>query len=87
MQKIGRSFGVVINRQGIGNDGVEQYCREEGIDILGRIPDMKEIAHRYARGGLIHNLPAVKEALRDIVKGIGAQTPSDILPTKNSSQR
>jgi MinD superfamily P-loop ATPase len=87
MQKIGRSFGVVINRQGIGNDGVERYCREEGIDILGRIPDMKEIAHRYARGGLIHNLPAVKEALRDIVKGIGAQTPSDILPTKNSSQR
>ncbi len=43
-------FGVIINREGIGDEGVESYCREEGIEVLMKIPQSKEIAELYSRG-------------------------------------
>ena len=43
-------FGVIINRDGIGNEGVEEYCRREGIPILMSIPDSRKIAELYAEG-------------------------------------
>ena len=70
MRKIGKTFGVVINRHGIGNDDVEKYCHEEGIDLIGKIPNMKEIANQYARGELIYKLPAVKQALEEMMDSI-----------------
>ena len=86
MRKIGKTFGVVINRHGIGNDAVEKYCRDEAIDLIGKIPNMKEIANQYARGELIYTLPAVQQALKDIRESIFHKTgqPS---PTKNSRQK
>jgi len=46
-------FGVVVNRAGIGDDGVHTYCREEGVPILAEIPDDRRIAEAYSRGSLI----------------------------------
>jgi MinD superfamily P-loop ATPase len=43
-------FGVVINRDGIGNNNVEKYCKHEKIPILLKIPERKEIAHLYSKG-------------------------------------
>ena len=43
-------FGVVINRDGIGNKKVEDYCQNEKIHILLKIPDRKKIAHLYSKG-------------------------------------
>ena len=43
-------FGVVINRDGIGNNDVYKYCKNEGIQILLNIPERKEIAHLYSKG-------------------------------------
>jgi MinD superfamily P-loop ATPase len=43
-------FGVVINRDGIGNKSVEEYCKAERIPILLRIPERKEIAKLYSKG-------------------------------------
>ncbi len=43
-------FGVVINRDGIGTGDVEEYCREEGIEVLLRIPFHRGIAEGIARG-------------------------------------
>lgn len=42
--------GVVINRFGIGDDKVEDYCRSENIPILLRIPDNRKIAEYYSNG-------------------------------------
>jgi MinD superfamily P-loop ATPase len=50
-------FGVVINRDGIGNKKVEQYCIYEDIPILIKIPENKKIAHLYSKG-----IPLVKES-------------------------
>ena len=43
-------FGVIINRDGIGNNEVEKYCNKERISILLKIPERKEIAHLYSKG-------------------------------------
>lgn len=42
--------GVVINRYGIGNEDVEQYCEAEEIPVLMKIPDDREIAEYYSNG-------------------------------------
>jgi len=43
-------FGVIINRDGIGNKEVEHYCENENIQILLKIPERKEIANLYSKG-------------------------------------
>ncbi len=49
-RRIGVPCGVIINRDGSGNDGVERYCVQEGIEILLRIPQDRRIAEAYSRG-------------------------------------
>jgi MinD superfamily P-loop ATPase len=43
-------FGVVINRDGIGDNRVEIYCEENAIPILMKIPQSKKIARLYSEG-------------------------------------
>jgi MinD superfamily P-loop ATPase len=43
-------FGVVINRAGIGDNRVYEYCEEKGIPILLEIPYERKIAELYSRG-------------------------------------
>lgn len=43
-------FGVVINRDGIGDSRVEDSCRGEGITVVARIPENRDIAEAYAKG-------------------------------------
>ncbi len=67
MGKLNRNFGVVINRYGIGNDDVINYCQREGIQILGKIPNNRQVANLYARGNLIYNkIPEVYNELKKI---------------------
>ena len=42
--------GVVINRDGIGNTAVHDYCAMEGLPILMRIPLDRCIAEAYSEG-------------------------------------
>jgi MinD superfamily P-loop ATPase len=46
-------LAVVINRDGIGDDKTEAYCKTEGIDIVARLPDDRRIAEAYSRGTLV----------------------------------
>lgn len=43
-------MGVVINRDGIGDGGVDEFCAAEGLPILMRIPFDRAIAEGVARG-------------------------------------
>jgi len=45
-----KPFGVVINRAGDGEDPVSEYLREEGIDLLAKIPFDRRIATWYSEG-------------------------------------
>lgn len=48
--------GVVLNRDGLGDSRVEDFCKAEGIPILLRIPNDMTIARLYSEG-----IPFVKE--------------------------
>ncbi|MGD8814573.1 MAG: ATP-binding protein [Anaerolineales bacterium] len=47
---IGVPAGVVINRDGVGDESVDDFCRENGLPILMRIPLSREIGEATARG-------------------------------------
>ncbi|RLI91181.1 MAG: (4Fe-4S)-binding protein [Candidatus Altiarchaeales archaeon] len=49
-------FGVVINRDGMGNRDTENFCNEKGIPILLKIPYDRKIAELYSKG-----IPFIKE--------------------------
>ncbi len=49
-QELGIPAGVIINRAGIGDTGVEQYCEEVGLQIFMQIPLEREIGQGIAQG-------------------------------------
>jgi len=56
-------FGVIINRAGIGDEKVEQYCSTENIPILLTIPLDREIARLYSVGiTLVQGIPIWKDS-------------------------
>jgi MinD superfamily P-loop ATPase len=53
IRKLGLAFGVVVNRYGVGDERVHDYCRDEGINILLEIPNDRKIAEACSAGNLI----------------------------------
>lgn len=55
-------FGVIINRDGIGDKKVELYCQYEKIPVLMKIPHSKEIAQWYSKGiPFVRKLPVWRD--------------------------
>lgn len=72
MRVLKQSFGVIINRYGIGDNGVEEYCKRENIPIVTTIKNDKEVAKLYSNGKYIYpEIAHFKESLDDIVSFIG----------------
>jgi len=74
MRVLKQKFGVIINRYGIGDNGVEAYCQNEGIEIITKVQNDKEVAKLYSSGELIYpKIEHFKNALDDImtfIKGL-----------------
>ncbi len=49
-KELGIPVGVIINREGIGNASVENFCETQGLPILMRIPYDLAIAKGTAQG-------------------------------------
>jgi MinD superfamily P-loop ATPase len=65
--------GVVINRDGVGDSGVDDYCRQEDLPVLMRIPLDPAIAEGIARGRpLIDIRPEYAPRFRDLYAQIAA---------------
>lgn len=74
VRTLGIPHGVVINRAGLGNDSVKQYCREQGIQVLMEIPFDKRIAQIYSRGDMVvEALPDYREKFRALYDHIALQ--------------
>ncbi|EOD01356.1 ATP-binding protein [Caldisalinibacter kiritimatiensis] len=64
-------FGVVINKSDENDDIIEDYCKEEGCEILGKIPFSKDIASKYSKGQLLfHENDKVAEEMDKIVSKV-----------------
>lgn len=66
-------FGVIINKSGIGDSCVVDYCQNEGIDILAQIDSMIEVAKQYSEGvNILAQITEVTESLKKILEKITA---------------
>jgi len=64
-------YGVIINRDGVGDKEVEKYCEEKDIPILMKIPDNKQIAELYSEGTpFVEEMPEWKEKFKNLYKKI-----------------
>lgn len=67
-------FGVVLNREGLGDDRVEAYCREEGIPLLMKFPEDRGVAEAYSRGEVAINWnPALISQFKTLFSRIEAE--------------
>jgi len=67
VRTLGIPAGVVLNRVGVGDSGVDQYCRRENIPILMTIPLEMQIARLYSRGiPLVEGLPHWREKFLEL---------------------
>ncbi len=53
IQQLGKSFGVVINRAGLGNHEMYDWLERNKIPLLLEIPFDKEIARIYSEGKIL----------------------------------
>jgi len=53
LRELNLPFGVIVNRIGMGDNRVHEFCREKGISLLMDIPDDRRIAEAYSRGSIV----------------------------------
>ena len=77
MRKLKIPFGVVINRCDLGDTKTENYCKDEQIPILMKIPFSEDIAKSYSRGEPMVNLfPDYIERFRQLYMNIKKERES-----------
>lgn len=66
--------GVVINRDGIGDNATETYCIEVGLPILLRIPMERRFAEAIAGGQtLVESAPEYRASFENLLRDITAR--------------
>ncbi len=86
MRKLGLPFGVVINREGMGDGRVKEYLDRENVEILATLPHTREAATAYSQGRLlVEAFPEFKDsfsALWQTVQ-IRASSPAEALEAQD----
>jgi len=71
LNKLKIPFGVIVNRFGIGNDEVINYCQSRNIKILAKIPNDLNIAKYYSQGlSLVDFDPTWQKKFTNIISDI-----------------
>lgn len=71
---LGIPSGVIVNRDGIGDQGVDGYCVKNKLPVLLRIPMKRRFAEALARGQtLIEVAPEYETAFRAVLDLIMAE--------------
>jgi MinD superfamily P-loop ATPase len=57
------NYGVIVNRDGIGDDRVETFCEANSIPLIMKIPHNEDIARLYSKGQpFVLEMPEWKDA-------------------------
>ena len=68
---LGIPTGVIINREGVGDTKVEEFCKETDLPILMRIPLERKIGAGIAAGQLLTEIyPAYEDRFRELFQQI-----------------
>lgn len=64
-------YGVIINKNDDKIKIIDEYCNENNIDILMRIPEMREIAVAYSKGlPLLSAMPSLSDEFNNVIERI-----------------
>jgi MinD superfamily P-loop ATPase len=75
-------MGVVVNRDGIGDQRVDEYCQSVGLPVLMRIPFDEQIGKSVARGEtLVEDFPKYRSYFIDVFSTI------NVLISENASKK
>ncbi|MFA6612396.1 MAG: ATP-binding protein [Dehalococcoidales bacterium] len=81
VKQMGIPCGLILNRAGVGDSRVEEYCQKENIPILLTIPLDLNIARLYSKGTtLAEGLPQWQENFKEVFRKI-----REITGERNSS--
>ncbi len=77
LQKIGKPFGAVVNRAGLGNRDLYNWMEENHVPLLAEFPFDREVARVYSEGHLVAEEDAgyyerFNVLLKNIKKQIGS---------------
>ncbi len=90
VRALGLPFGVAINRVGVGDRNVFNFCERENIPILMELPDDREIAKAYSKGKMVTSaLPELRplfEKLAINLEKIAHGTRPKIVPPVEPAQ-
>ena len=71
VRRMNLPFGIIINRDGVGDKRVEFYCQQENIPILLKIPHDMQIASLYSNGEpFVLHMPQLKNAFEQLMERI-----------------
>ncbi len=77
LRKLGRRFGVIINRADLGDERVRRYCEDEAIPLHLEIPFSREVAQAVANGEtMLAGAPGLAEQLNTVLADIGSGMPA-----------
>jgi len=72
LNEIQKPFGIIINKAGLGNEGIYRFLEQESIELLGEIPFQRDYAACYARGNLFRSIPTeIRNSYIQIVEKLG----------------
>ncbi len=86
---VGIPFGLVINKADGIFTAIEEYCQEQQIPILMKLPFDRKLAEGYSRGeAAVRHYPELKSQFQQLLKNIEAKitegTKSDLLNSQIS---
>jgi len=80
VEKLEIPCGVVINRVGVGDEKVEDYCHEKEIPVLLKIPLDRKIAMLYSKGiPLVEGMPEWRNSFLKLFQDIKQVVSSGVV--------
>ena len=68
---LGKPMGAVINRAGLGDHSVQDYCRSKQLPILVEIPFERRLAEAYSKGQVLaETLPDMRNTFTALMAGL-----------------
>jgi MinD superfamily P-loop ATPase len=68
---LGKPMGAVINRAGLGDHSVQDYCRSRQLPILAEIPFERRLAEAYSKGQVLaETLPDMRKTFTALMAGL-----------------
>jgi MinD superfamily P-loop ATPase len=68
---LGKPMAVVINRAGLGDRSVQDYCRSRQLPILAEIPFDRRLAEAYSKGRVLADaLPHMRRVFAELMSAL-----------------